>query len=220
MTRERGKAPTLGEEQRLLRSGCRSVVGMDEVGRGALAGPVSVGAVLVDDRTGPVPTGVRDSKALTPRARAVLVPEIERWSLAHAVGHAAPEEIDEIGIIAALRLAGRRALALLPVACECVLLDGAHDWLTGHPVDDLFGSAEGVPSVVTMVKADSRCAAVAAASVLAKVERDALMVELSGRYPAFHWDRNKGHASPRHVEAWREHGPCPQHRHSWHLPTR
>ncbi|MDQ1293464.1 MAG: ribonuclease, partial [Actinomycetota bacterium] len=126
----RSPVPTLREERRLLRSGHSLVAGMDEVGRGALAGPVCVGVVVVDLRTPTAPAGVRDSKLLTPTARQSLVPALRGWARAHAVGHAEPEEIDGLGIIGALRLAGRRALAALSDPPDCVLLDGSHDWLS------------------------------------------------------------------------------------------
>ena len=106
---------------------------MDEVGRGALAGPVSVGVVVVDLD---IRYGARRRprlQAAGPAAREALVPRLRRWARAWAVGHAEPEEIDAYGIIAALRLAGRRALAQLPAVPDCVLLDGNHDWLTGRP---------------------------------------------------------------------------------------
>jgi ribonuclease HII len=230
--RRRGAAPSLREERRLLRSGHTLLAAMDEVGRGALAGPVTVGVVVVDATTRSAPAGVRDSKLLTPAARSVLAPKLRRWAPAHAVGHAEPHEIDTIGIIAALRLAGWRALAQLSVRPDCVLLDGNHDWLTRKPPKDavdpdaptlfeLPGQPEppAVPStVVTRIKADMRCAAVAAASVLAKVERDAIMVARAADHPAYGWELNKGYAAPDHIEALRAHGPSLQHRTSWSLP--
>ncbi len=130
----RSTVPTLREERRLLRAGHTLVAGMDEVGRGALAGPVSVGVVVVDLDVPTAPAGVRDSKLLAPAAREVLVPRLRRWARAWAVGHAEPAEIDAYGILAALRLAGRRALAGLPVRPGCVLLDGNYDWLTHRRV--------------------------------------------------------------------------------------
>jgi ribonuclease HII len=237
---ERSGVPSLRVERRLLREGHRLVAGMDEVGRGALAGPVTVGVVVVDAGTRTAPAGVRDSKLLTPAARQALVPALRRWGVARAVGHAEPAEIDALGIIAALRLAGRRALSALPVVPECVILDGSHNWLTGRPrslaLEDaeepprqeecLFeweatppGAARSTdPAVRTMVKADRSCAAVAAASVLAKVERDAIMVERSSAYPGYGWALNKGYSAPEHIAALRAAGTCPQHRRSWSLP--
>ncbi|MFZ0158814.1 MAG: ribonuclease HII [Kineosporiaceae bacterium] len=220
----RSRVPTLRHERALLRQGHRWLAGMDEVGRGALAGPVSVGVVVIGEGTRSAPAGVRDSKLLTPSARESLVPRLRRWAAGAAVGHASPEEIDAYGIIAALRLAGRRALAALPDLPDVVLLDGSHDWLSA-PQEALFDvrptpgpvALGREPRVTTMVKADLRCAAVAAASVLAKVERDAMMVELAREYPGFGWQENKGYSAPEHLEALRSVGPCPLHRRSWNV---
>lgn len=214
--------PHLRHERQLLREGARLVAGMDEVGRGSLAGPVSVGVVVVDARTRSAPRGVADSKLLTPAAREALLPALARWGLARAVGHASADEIDAVGIMAALRLAGRRALAqasLVVGPVDTVLLDGNHDWLTGAATlfDDDAG--EPRPRVHLRVKADRSCASVAAASVLAKCERDALMVALAPAHPAYRWEENKGYASPEHLAALRDVGPCVLHRRSWHLPV-
>lgn len=227
--------PHLRLERTLLRAGSSLVAGMDEVGRGSLAGPVSVGVVVVDARTRSCPPGVADSKLLTPAARTALLPALARWGVARAVGHASAAEIDAVGIIRALRLAGTRALETVvalvgPVGT--VLLDGSHDWLASPAQGELFelsaepdGAAESVGPVeprwerVHMrVKADRTCASVAAASVLAKCERDAMMTELSASHPAYRWDSNKGYASAEHVAALRELGPSPWHRRSWRLP--
>ncbi|GCD21400.1 ribonuclease HII [Cellulomonas algicola] len=218
--------PHLRHERVLLREGARLVAGMDEVGRGSLAGPVSVGVVVVDAATRSAPRGVADSKLLTPLARTALLPALRRWGLARAVGHASAAEIDAVGIIAALRLAGTRALAEVrtqigPV--DVVLLDGSHDWLSGPTQQDLFAAVEAevppTPRVLTRVKADRSCATVAAASVLAKCERDAMMVELAAQHPDYRWDENKGYSSPDHLDALRTLGPCVLHRRSWRLPT-
>lgn len=216
--------PHLRHERGLLRDGATLVAGMDEVGRGSLAGPVSVGVVVVAATTRSAPQGVADSKLLTPLARTALVPALRRWGVARAVGHASSLEIDQLGIIAALRLAGTRALAEAASVCgpvDVVLLDGSHDWLTA-PQPDLFSfddEAVGpLPRVLTRVKADRTCASVAAASVLAKCERDALMVELAAGHPEYGWHENKGYASPEHIAALRTWGPCDLHRRSWRLP--
>jgi ribonuclease HII len=218
-------APTLRVERALLRGGARWLAAVDEVGRGALAGPVSVGVVLVDLTVTTAPRGLRDSKLLTPEARTALAPRLRRWAPAHAVGHASAEEIDAVGILRALRLAGERALRLLPAEPDVVLLDGSYDWLTRPAPSDqpsLFDDPEPeelpAPLPVTMmVKADLRCAGVAAASVLAKTERDGLMVGLAQRFPAYGWAVNKGYATPEHRDALRVHGACVQHRRSWNL---
>ncbi|WP_420853370.1 ribonuclease HII [Ruania rhizosphaerae] len=208
------------ELERELLASTPLVAGMDEVGRGALAGPVSVGVAVVDATTGRIPVGLRDSKLLRPHVRERLVAPIRRWSVASAVGHAEPEEIDRIGIIAALRLAGSRALTTLAergIEPGVVILDGSHDWLTTPA--HLPPPERPAPPVRTQVKADLRCAVVAAASVLAKVERDGLLVEAHERYPAYGWAGNKGYSAPEHLEALATHGACLWHRRSWSLPT-
>lgn len=226
--RVRPPAPSLRHERALLGAGARVVVGMDEVGRGALAGPVSVGVVAVDATTRTCPRGVADSKLLTPAARTALLPALSRWGLARAVGHASAAEIDAFGIIVALRLAGRRALARLADVigpADAVLLDGSHDWLSSPDQADLFSpvpdevAALGPDSVVhLLVKADRTCSSVAAASVIAKCERDALMTGLGAQHPAYGWAANKGYGSADHLAALRSVGPSPLHRLSWRLP--
>lgn len=216
------RTPSLRVERTLQREGYAVLVGMDEVGRGALAGPVSVGVVAIDPGCRSAPQGVRDSKLLAPAARERLVPRIQRWCLGHGVGHAWPEEIDAIGIMAALRLAGERALAQLAVTPDLVLLDGNHDWLTDPTREGLLGLLDDDPApppVRTMIKADLRCSSVAAASVLAKVARDRLMVEAAEEtaYLPYGWAQNKGYAAAEHQEALRELGPSVWHRRSWRL---
>lgn len=217
------RRPSLRVERTLQREGFAVLAGMDEVGRGALAGPVSVGVVAIDPECRSAPQGVKDSKLLTPAARQRLVPRIQRWCLGHGVGHAWPQEIDEVGIMAALRLAGTRALAQLAgITPDLVLLDGNHDWLTDPQRVGLLGLLDGAPPsppVRTMIKADLRCSSVAAASVLAKVARDTLMVQAAGeeRHTPFRWEQNKGYAAAEHLDALRELGPSDWHRRSWRL---
>jgi len=221
----RSTKPSLRVERALQRDGHRVLAGMDEVGRGALAGPVSVGVVVIDETCRSAPVGVKDSKLLTPLARGRMVRPIQRWARAYAVGHSSPAEIDEIGIMGGLRLAGMRALASIAAAGvepDLVILDGNHDWLT--PPDELgllafaHEGAPSVPPVTTMIKADMKCSSVAAASVIAKVERDGLMVSLDADHPLYGWAVNKGYAAPEHMLALEAHGPCVQHRRSWRLP--
>ncbi|KGN31881.1 ribonuclease HII [Knoellia sinensis KCTC 19936] len=218
----RSRKPNLRVERALQRDGYPLLAGMDEVGRGALAGPVTVGVVVIDETCRSAPQGVRDSKLLQPHAREAMVPRIRRWALAHAVGHASPAEIDAIGIIAALRLAGQRALADLGVVPDLVILDGNHDWLTEPDEMGLLAfaseDAPHAPPVTTMIKADLKCSSVASASVLAKVARDRIMVDLAPDHPAYAWDLNKGYSAPEHLEALRTMGPCELHRRSWRLP--
>ena len=222
MTPAGPRSPSLRVERALQREGHRLLAGMDEVGRGALAGPVTVGVVVIDETCRTAPQGVRDSKLLAPHARERMVPRIERWAVAHAVGHASAAEIDEVGIIAALRLAGVRALAATGIRPDLVILDGNHDWLTAPEDVGLFAFTDEAPvvtpPVTTMIKADLKCSSVAAASVLAKVTRDAIMVGLGGDHPVYGWVENKGYAAPEHMDALRLHGPCEWHRRSWRLP--
>jgi ribonuclease HII len=217
----RTRKPSLRVERALQRAGHRVLAGMDEVGRGALAGPVTVGVVLIDETCRSAPVGVRDSKLLTPAARQAMVPKIQRWCLGYAVGHASADEIDRIGIMAALRLAGMRALEAVRIEPDLVILDGNHDWLTAPEEVGLFafaGSGPATPPVTTMIKADLTCSSVAAASVLAKVERDGIMVEAAREHPTYGWAENKGYAAPEHVAALEAEGPCVLHRRSWRLP--
>ncbi|AIY00760.1 ribonuclease H [Arthrobacter sp. PAMC 25486] len=218
-------SPTLEWERELAAQGYKFVAGCDEVGRGSLAGPVSVGVVIIDAATATELPGVKDSKLLRVPVRQALVPAIIDWAAASAVGHSTPAEIDAFGLVAALRLAGSRALAqaaatLIP---DFVILDGNQDWLS-EPEVDLFtaamagGAAEPAPwAIQTRIKADLTCLSVAAASVLAKVERDAMMTELSGAFPVFGWDSNMGYGTAAHRAAIVEHGPTDHHRKSWRL---
>ncbi|NHC44632.1 ribonuclease HII [Motilibacter aurantiacus] len=222
--------PSLRLERSLWREGAGRLAAMDEVGRGALAGPVSVGVVLLDADCKPGPQGLRDSKLLTHEARVALAPRIRRWAPASAVGHASAAEIDAYGILAALRLAAERAVAALPGRPEWVLLDGNHNYLRRPGQLTLADALEEAPvpdggwvcdvPVRTVVKGDMTCSSIAAASILAKTERDAIMEELARRHPAFGWEQNRGYATPWHTAAVAEHGPCEQHRRSWRLPGR
>lgn len=177
------------------------IAGVDEVGRGAWAGPVTVCAAITGLRR--PPAGLTDSKLLSPKRRSEIAAELETWVTAHALGHASPAEIDELGMTAALRLAARRALESLPVRPDAVILDGKHDYL-GDPWQ-----------VRTVIKGDQSCIAVAAASVIAKVRRDAMMAELPGDLADFAFAANAGYPSPVHKAALRELGPTPYHRLSW-----
>ncbi len=221
------RRPSLRTERQLQRAGYPVLIGMDEVGRGALAGPVSVGVVAINLASRSAPYGVKDSKLLTTVAREDMVPKIKRWALSWGVGHASPEEIDQWGIMTGLRLAGERALAECGVVPDLILLDGNHDWLTRPERLGLLAFAEPqtahtspVPAhapVRTMIKADMSCSSVAAASVVAKVARDSMMVDLHDSHPCYGWNLNKGYAAPEHRGALREHGTCHHHRRSWNL---
>ncbi len=194
------------------------VVGIDEVGRGALSGPVTVGVVAVDGAVRRQPNGLRDSKLLLPEEREALAPKIRRWALAHGVGHGTPEEIDGFGILVALRLAGERALAAAGLRPAVAILDGNYDWLTRPPRPLVADSPPMEGRVQLLIKGDMKCSSVAAASILAKVARDQLMREMSVTFPDYLWHENKGYATPTHMDALRRVGPCTYHRRSWNLP--
>jgi ribonuclease HII len=134
------------------------------------------------------------------------------------VGHASAAEIDAMGILAALRLAGERALAALAAEPSVIVLDGNYDWFGRPPRAAHSPRSSAHENVVLRIKADLTCASVAAASVLAKVERDALMRDLCAAHPAYGWSLNKGYATPEHMAALRDFGPCVEHRRSWRLP--
>jgi ribonuclease HII len=204
--------PTLRHERVLLREGARLVIGMDEVGRGAIAGPVAVGLSIVDLDTRTAPEGLKDSKLLAEPKREALQPKVARWARHASVGLASNERIEAIGIIAALGLAARRAIDAIrdqgvDLTGAVVLLDGSHDWLS--PAID-----RALP-VVMRVKADRTCAAVAAASVLAKVHRDRLMIDNDALHPGYVWTSNKGYASAEHYAGIERVGASPLHRWSW-----
>jgi ribonuclease HII len=217
-------APTLDYEHRFLSSGARLLAGIDEVGRGAIAGPVTVGIAVVDLSRPVLLDGVRDSKLLKESDRERLEPLVRSWSVASAVGHASASEIDTVGIIAALRTAGTRAwLQILAagITPDVVLLDGSHNWLSPQAQASLFDELPSGPAcdapVHTLVKADMQCLSVAAASILAKVERDRLMRSLHEEYPSFAWNENKGYGTASHKEALSVSGPTPYHRVSWQI---
>jgi ribonuclease HII len=198
-------APKLLVEQGCFEDGARLVCGIDEVGRGAWAGPVSVGAVVI----GPTPRRiqkVRDSKELTLEQREALYPRIVGWAVASSVGHASAAECDHLGMTAALRLAAERALAgLAAEGCvpDRIILDGNHDYL-GRP-----------DQVRTVVDGDALCLSVAAASIVAKVTRDRLMAAEADCYPGYDFDSNRGYPSHRHRCALLGYGPTAIHRRSW-----
>jgi len=204
--------PRLTVERRLLREHA-VVIACDEVGRGALAGPVAVGAAVVDPAISRrrVPEGLRDSKLVAERRRPDVAARAADWVSASSVGWASAAEIDEVGIVRALGWAALRAIAdlrglgIVPEEA-IVILDGNHDYIT---------PAGGAFPVQTIVKADRDCASAAAASVIAKVARDALMTDLHAATPVYQWARNKGYASPDHRAAIRSHGLSGHHRASW-----
>ncbi|MDE0136895.1 MAG: ribonuclease HII [Acidimicrobiaceae bacterium] len=192
--------PSLTFERRCWEAGETTVVGVDEVGRGAWAGPLTVGAVVVSPH-GRV-NGIRDSKALRPEVREQLFERIDDWARAWSVGHATAAECDELGMTDALRLATRRALDLLPAEPDRVLLDGKFNFVDWRPSR-------------AIVEGDRRCLSIAAASIMAKVVRDRIMTVLAGDFPPYGFESNKGYPAPVHRAALATHGPCAIHRLSW-----
>ncbi len=195
-----GTPPTLTMERSLWAEGCDVVAGVDEVGRGAWAGPITVGiAVLPKDRR---VYKVRDSKMLTEQERERLFDRVSAWCAAWSVGHASCEECDELGMSAAQRLAASRALERLGTEPQHVLIDGRWDFVGG-------GNTRRI------VKGDATCLSIASASVLAKVTRDRMMRKESDSFPAYDFELNKGYPCPRHKMALRAWGPTSIHRRSW-----
>lgn len=186
-------------ERELEARGFAVIAGVDEVGRGALAGPVTAAAVVLPP--GFLPRGITDSKQLDPARRQRFDEVIRRNAVCLCVAHVPAVEIDAMGIAAATVEAMRRAIAGLALAADHVVVDGL-------PVD------LGVPST-SVVKGDARVRSVAAASIVAKVARDALMVELAADFGPYGFDGNKGYGSPGHLAALNEHGPCEIHRRSF-----
>jgi len=176
------------------------ICGVDEAGRGPLAGPVSAAAVILDPAR-PI-AGLADSKKLSERQRDLLAPIIRERALAWAVAYAEVEEIDTLNILQATLLAMRRAVLALPIQPQQVLVDG------------LYCPQTGIPSEA-IVKGDSKVAAISAASILAKTARDELMLNLHARYPQYGFDGHKGYPTAAHMAALREHGVSEVHRRSF-----
>jgi ribonuclease HII len=198
------------------------VVGIDEVGRGALAGPLVVGAVVVTGLSAP-PESLNDSKLLTPLVREELIEPLERWAADWSLGSVSAAEIDAWGLRLALAVAATRALDGLRVRPSVALIDGSFNLLQA-PIDIAFG-VEHPPALsyrsmttTTIVKGDRCCATIAAASVFAKVHRDRIMVELGRDFADYGWSSNKGYGAKVHMEAIRRLGQTDHHRHSWQLP--
>jgi ribonuclease HII len=206
-------------ERSLADEGFELVAGLDEVGRGAWAGPVSVG-VVVFCRDSIPPEGIRDSKMLTEERREELFPQVTGWCVDWSVGHAEPGECDRLGMTAALRLAARRSLAGLALPPHVIMMDGNFDYISEppEPVDQQVSDPAvplSLPPVRTVVKGDASCISIAAASIVAKVTRDRIMRSLSTSFPAFDLDRNKGYPSPTHRTALAGFGLTSLHRRSW-----
>jgi len=206
-------APKLTLERKLLAE-YDLIISLDEVGRGALAGPVAVGAAMMDAAGARrrVPEGLRDSKLVSEKRRPDVAVRAAAWVQASATGWASAAEVDEVGIMRALGLAASRAIDGVvaqgaALAGALVILDGNHDYVSRVHAAPL--------QVRSVVKGDRDCASVSAASVIAKVARDTHMTQLHTSHPVYQWDRNKGYASAEHRAAIRESGLSPFHRSSW-----
>jgi ribonuclease HII len=222
MPRAKKNRPTLDFENNLFSRGAKLIAGMDEVGRGCLAGPVSVGVAVINIDCINPPENLADSKLLTHEQREELLPLVKTWVKDYAVGHASNNEIDEIGLTRALRRAGRRALVQLVTKPDHLILDGKHNWLmpekeTQNMFEQEFddGPLSVDLKIITQIKADLTCASVAAASIVAKTTRDQMMAELSKEFPNYFWAENKGYAAPEHLEAIKSFGATKYHRVSW-----
>jgi ribonuclease HII len=197
--------PTLEEEMALYGQGYSFVAGLDEAGRGCLAGPVVAAAVILkldDTNLAARLTGVRDSKQVSPQARERLQGVILQHALAVGVGIGPVELIDQRNILQATKYAMRSALAQLTIAPQALLLDA----LLLHDVP--------LPQR-SLIKGDARCLSIAAASIIAKVTRDRLMLACHALYPDYGFDQHKGYGTPAHLEALRKHGVTPIHRRSF-----
>jgi len=197
--------PTLEFEQHLWESGCKLIAGIDEAGRGPLAGPVAAAAVILpaDASIGSILDGVRDSKQMTARQRKYWSDRLKEAAVCYGIGFASAAEIDTEGIVPATHLAVIRALAELKNTPDHLLLD----YLT-------------LPHYSTpqtsLIKGDVRCLSIAAASVLAKTARDQLLCKLDRQYPGYGFSRHKGYGTPEHLQALQLLGPCPIHRLTFH----
>jgi ribonuclease HII len=185
-------------------SGEKLIAGIDEAGRGPLAGPVSAAAIIlpVDPSLCQTLNGVRDSKQMSPIDREYWADFLKREAVSFGVGFASPGEIDQFGIIPATRLAVNRALSAMAVQPQHLLLD-------------YLQLPEVTIPQTSIIKGDARCLSIAAASILAKTSRDALMCEMDACYPEYGFTRHKGYATPEHLEAIERLGPCPIHRQSF-----
>jgi ribonuclease HII len=195
-------APTFEFETAFHNAGLQTVVGIDEAGRGALAGPLVAGCVLLNPVAIPALSAlVRDSKLLSANQRVRAFQIVVDASLAVAIGIVGVEEIDELGIGPSNRLALERAVERLPIDPDAILCDA-------------FVIEHSAPQV-GLIDGDARCLSISAASIIAKVTRDRMMVEHDSRYRAYGFAKHAGYGTPMHLEALRKHGPCAEHRHSF-----
>ena len=187
-------------EQNAISKGFTSVCGVDEAGRGPLAGPVCAAAVILPENT--VIEGVNDSKKLSEKKRESLFEVIKSTAVSYCIAYATVEEIESLNILNATMLAMKRAVEGLDVKSDYAMIDG-------NRMPDLSIDGECI------VKGDAKSMSIACASILAKVSRDRLLYEYAKEYPQYHFDKHKGYGTKVHVEALKEYGPCPYHRMSF-----
>jgi ribonuclease HII len=203
--------PHASRERVLFESGAKTIVGIDEVGKGSWAGPLVIGIAMLSremvfsDEPAVALGGVRDSKQLSEMQREDIFDQVAARCLRWSIGAASALECDQLGMVEAQRLATARGFASLSVASvDVAIVDGRWDFVSPH-----------ARKVLVEVKADADCVSVAAASVLAKVSRDRMMRSLAGDYPQWHFDTNKGYPCPKHRAALQGYGPSAIHRTSW-----
>lgn len=177
--------------------GYTAICGVDEAGRGPLAGPVCAAAVILPDNT--IIEGVNDSKKLSEKKREALYDVIKSTALSYCIAYATVEEIEEINILNATMLAMKRAVEGLEIKADFAMIDG-------NRLPDLSIACDYI------IKGDAKSMSIAAASILAKVSRDRLLYEYAKEYPQYQFDKHKGYGTKAHIEAIREYGPCPYHR--------
>ena len=203
--------PHASRERVLFESGAKTIVGIDEVGKGSWAGPLVIGIAMLSremvfsDEPAVALGGVRDSKQLSELQREDIFDQVAARCLRWSIGAASALECDQLGMVEAQRLATARGFAALSVASvDVAIVDGRWDFVSPH-----------ARKVLVEVKADADCVSVAAASVLAKVSRDRMMRSLASDYPQWHFDTNKGYPCPKHRAALQGYGPSAIHRTSW-----
>ena len=203
--------PHASRERLLFESGAKTIVGIDEVGKGSWAGPLVIGIAMLSremvfsDEPAVALGGVRDSKQLSESQREEIFDQVAARCLRWSIGAASALECDQLGMVEAQRLATARGFAALAEASvDVAIVDGRWDFVSPH-----------ARKVLVEVKADADCVSVATASVLAKVSRDRMMRSLAGDYPQWHFDTNKGYPCPKHRAALQGYGPSAIHRTSW-----
>jgi ribonuclease HII len=203
--------PHASRERLLFESGAKTIVGIDEVGKGSWAGPLVIGIAMLSretvftDEPAVALGGVRDSKQLSELQREEIFDQVAARCVRWSIGAASALECDQLGMVEAQRLATARGFAALSVpSVDVAIVDGRWDFVSPH-----------AHKVLVEVKADADCVSVAAASVLAKVSRDRMMRSLAGDYPQWHFDTNKGYPCPKHRAALQGYGPSAIHRTSW-----